>query len=398
MRILHVTASLDPKTGGPAENIRQLACALKARGASVVVACCDKPSDPWVATPEESFAEVHAFGPGKGGLYRYAPNLLPWLREQVGHFDAVTVDGVWQYNCLAASLAFAGTKTPYFVFPHGSLSPWFKRAYPLKHLKKWLYWPWASYGALKKAAAVLFTCEEERREARESFWLYRVNEAIVPCGITTPPQDAQTLAATFLDAYPELKDKRIVLFVGRIHGIKGCDLLAQAFSSVAGQDPNLRLVMVGPDQEALKEKINLLLSNQGYADRVVWTGLLRDRMKWGAYYAADVFCLPSHHENFGIVVAEALACGKPVLISDKVNIWREIKADGAGFVASDTAEGTKESLQKWLSLSPQDYQTMSQQARNTFAARYHINASAQMFLDLVRAHVGADSKDREEQQ
>jgi glycosyltransferase involved in cell wall biosynthesis len=114
--------------------------------------------------------------------------------------------------------------------------------------------------------------------------------------------------------------------------------------------------------------------------------MLQGDMKWGAFYAAEVFCLSSHQENFGIVVAEALACGKPVLISNKVNIWREIEADKAGFVDADTVDGTVRNFERWLALSTPEYAAMSDRAVVTFKSRFHIDRAAQRLIEIIREH------------
>ena len=112
--------------------------------------------------------------------------------------------------------------------------------------------------------------------------------------------------------------------------------------------------------------------------------MLQGDMKWGAFHAAEVFCLPSHHENFGIVVAEALACGKPVLISNKVNIWREIEADGAGFVADDTLDGTVTNLKRWLAMSQSEFQAMEARTATCFSNRFHVQRAAERLLEIIR--------------
>src|SRR6202030_4246906 len=96
---------------------------------------------------------------------------------------------------------------PYYVFTHGMLDPWFKKAYPLKHLKKLLYWPWAEYRVLRDAKAVLFTSEEERILARRSFALYRVRERVVAYGTAAPPGNSEQLRTQFLAQHPELRDR-----------------------------------------------------------------------------------------------------------------------------------------------------------------------------------------------
>jgi glycosyltransferase involved in cell wall biosynthesis len=384
MKLLRLISSLDPIGGGPIEGARRIDEELARLGHQVEVACLDDPGQPWHSVYP---ATVHALGPARLG-YRYSPVFLPWLRANRQHFDAVIVDGLWQYPGLAAWRAFAGTNTPYFVFTHGMLDPWFKRTYPLKHLKKWLYWPWAEYRVLRDAKAVLFTSEEERCLARESFWLYRANEVVTAYGTDTPQQDEDArLAAAFLNSHPETQGKRLFLYLSRIHEKKGCDLLIHAFAQVAAADPSLHLVMAGPDQTGLVATLKQQAQSLGIADRITWPGMLQGDAKWGAFHAAEVFCLPSHQENFGIVVAEALGCGKPVLISDRVNIWREIAADGAGIVRPDTVEGTVDALRAWLALTPEEQGRMRDSSRRCFENRYRIERVATDLIDIISHHI-----------
>lgn len=388
MNLLRLISSLDPRGGGPIEGARRIDTQLSRLGHRLEVACLDAPGQSWQS---DYPATVHALGPAKLG-YRYSPALVPWLHANHRRFDAVIVDGLWQYPGLAAWRALAGTDTPYFVFTHGMLDPWFKRTYPLKHLKKWLYWPWAEYRVLRDARAVLFTCEEERRLARESFWLYKANEIVTAYGTDSPPDDDDSqLANGFFAAYPETHGKRLFLYLSRIHEKKGCDLLIDAFAQVAATDPSLHLVMAGPDQTGWAATLKQQAQRLGIADRITWTGMLQGDAKWGAFHAAEVFCLPSHQENFGIVVAEALGCGKPVLISDKVNIWREIAADGAGIVRPDSVEGTVDALRTWLALTPEEQDRMRDSGRRCFENRYRIERVATNLVDIISRHIVAGS-------
>jgi glycosyltransferase involved in cell wall biosynthesis len=271
----------------------------------------------------------------------------------------------------------------YYIFVHGMLDPWFKHKYPIKHLKKWLYWPWGEYRVLRDARAVLFTSEEERIQARRSFWLYRARERVVAYGTSPPPQDAIAYGEKFLAAYPELRGARLFLFLGRIHEKKGCDLLIDAFAKVAMTDPTLRLVMAGPGQPTLVDGLKNLATARGIADRINWPGMLQGEMKWGAFYSAEVFVLPSHQENFGIAVAEALACGLPVLISERVNIWREILADNAGLAENDTQSGTDSLLRRWMEMPPQPRAQMRSNAIHSFESRFKVDAMAHDLIDVV---------------
>lgn len=378
MKILHVISSVDPRGGGPIEGINQIARVQITRGHTVEIVSIDDPADPMLATAS---LPVHALGPPLT-YYRYSPRLVPWLRANAHRYDAVIVNGLWQYGSYATWRALHGTGTPYFVFTHGMLDPWFKHEYPLKHLKKWLFWPWADYRVLRDAAAVFFTCEEERLLARRSFWLYRCNEAVVGFGTAAPAGDSTAQRAAFLSHFPGLENKRLLLFLSRIHEKKGCDLLIDAFADVCKRDARLHLVMAGPDQTGWKAALSARAKQLGIADRITWTGMLSGEMKWGAYHSAEAFVLPSHQENFGIVVAEALACGLPVLISNKVNIWREIRNSHAGIVADDTLVGTKSLLEGWLDLSEADRLHMREAAKQCFSAHFEINQAADS-LDIA---------------
>jgi len=387
MRLLHVLPTLDPASGGPAQAVRQSALAFTRLGHAVEIATLDEPGAPFLADVP---AQVAPLGSGRGN-YGFAPQASIWLRKQAPRFDAVIVHGLWQYPGLATRHALRGLPVPYYVFAHGMLDPWFKRTYPLKHLKKWLYWPWGEYRVLRDARAVLFTTEEERLLARQSFSLYRARECIVPCGTPAPPRDTATLRAVFFSAYPTLAARRLILFLGRLHPKKGCDLLLTAFARVAQTDPRLHLVMAGTGDAGMVSQLQTLAHELNVAPRVTWTGLLQHDLKWGAFAASDAFVLPSHQENFGIAVTEALASGTPVLISDKINIWREVDADQAGFVAADTVDGTTANLRRWLSLDRARIERMREQAQLSFATRFTIDAHARRLLDVLESDLGVSA-------
>jgi len=387
MRILRSIRSVNPEHGGPVEGIKQVSRIHQQAGHAVEIVSLDSPSDPWLT---ECPLKVHALGPARG-KFGYTPYLVPWLLEHAPRYDAVIINGIWQYNSLGVFRALRHLPTPYFVFPHGMLDPWFKRTYPLKHLKKWLYWPWAEYQVLRNANAVCFTCEEERRLARESFWLYRCNERVVAYGTAAPEGDAESQKKLFFERFPETRGKRLILFLGRIHPKKGCDLLIRAFAQVlkeapAGEafSPPLHLVIAGPDQAGWAEQLEALAASLHISDKITWTGMLTGEIKLGALRSAEVFALPSHQENFGIAVVEALGCGVPVLITNKVNIWREIEEDGAGLVENDDDEGTLRLFQQWLSLRQTDQRTYRVNALRCFEKRFEVRQAARSVIRILK--------------
>ena len=383
MRILHAITSLDPALGGVSEAVRVM-LQFGPEDCQSEVVTADAPDQIFL---RELGVPVHALGPHRG-VYGYTPRLGPWLRANRKRFDGVVLHGMWQWVGLSVWRTMR-RRVPYVAFPHGMLDPYFKRAFPMKHLKKLPYWMAVDYRVLRDAHRVLFTSEAEAELARKSFALHRWKPMVVPFGAVPSEGDPVAQRESFLAAYPAARGRRLLLFLGRIHPKKGCDLLMNAFLKVAMQHDDLDLVMAGPDPAGWRAELERPLMAAELAHRVHWPGMLSGDQKWGAFYAAEAFVLPSHQENFGIAVAEALSCGVPVLLSDKVNIAAEIARDGAGMMESDTAEGTLELLKRWLARGAEEREAMSARALDTFRARYDMREGAkaipQLFETAVRA-------------
>ena len=377
MRLLHVIHSADPRHGGPIEALTVRARLLARMGHSVEVASCDDPNAGFL---RDAPLPIHAHGPGVG-KYGLAPRLLAWLRDHHRDYDSVIVNGIWQYNGLAVRRALRDSGRPYFVFPHGMLDPWFREQYPLKHLKKLPYWLLVERLNLKDAAGVLYTSEEERQRAGPAFPRYAANEHVAPYGIAAPEKPLADYVRAFAAAHPALAGTRFLVFMGRLHEKKGIDLLLDAFA--AAPDRELGLLVAGPDDTPYAAALKARAERLGIAARVTWAGMLRGDVKYGALAAAEAFVLPSHQENFGVAVVEALACGTPVLISDKVNIWREVQAGGAALVEPDTLDGARRLLERWLALPGSERAAMAAAARPLFRERFDIEASIARFLDIV---------------
>ena len=374
--VLHVIRTIDPRYGGPVEGIRQLSAYYGERNWKVEIACLDQPGSPWIA---DFPARIHALGAGKGkyGLHIGAARQMALLADRV---DAIVVNGLWEFTAPLVALAAGRKNVPYYVFPHGMLDPWFKSAFPLKHLKKSIYWRLFLGGFLRRAEAVFFTTEEEMTLAKQSFSPYQCNEVLVGYGTSAPSGVPGAQRAEFESSFPEVRGKRNILFLGRIDPKKGCDLLLEAFSAVLKNDPDWHLIMAGPDQSGWRADLEQRADQIGLAGRITWTGPLSGDLKWGAFHGAEAFALPSHQENFGIAVAEALACGVPVLITDKINIWREIQRDDAGLVAPDTLEGAKHLLREWSTLDPSERERKRSASRRCFEKNFEISAAARRLI------------------
>ena len=390
MKLLHVIGSMNPQTGGPCQMIRSFAPAFIAQGHTLEVVCLDDPGAKYLAN--ESF-RIHAVGQGRGA-WNHHPALLPWLNEHLREYDAAILNGLWQFQGYALWQASKKPKSPpYYIFPHGMLDPWFQKlsVRPLKALRNWIFWKTIQHRIVHRAAGLLFTCEEEQRLARLPFRPYHpAKEAVVGLGIPGPPPFQPQMTAAFAEKCPDINGGKYFLFLGRIHPKKGVDLLIKAYASLHlsagtnGHAPIPRLVIAGPDLEtAYGQEMQQLARQTCPAGSVLWPGMITGDAKWGALYGAEAFVLISHQENFGIAVVEALACGKPVLISNQINIWREIEEDCAGLVRDDTLQGAQELFRQWKSLSPEDRATMIAATKACYENRFGVAFANQRLLAAV---------------
>ena len=390
MRILHIIASFNPVTGGPAEAIRNIILEYNKLDIKAEVVCLDKPESLSLGPLPY---DVHALG-HTNSVWFYSPNLTTWVKANIDRFDAVIIHGLWLYPSYAVSNVLQSLRTesvdgqglrkvpPMFVFPHGMLDPYFQRSVQrrLKAARNWLYWKLIERRVINSADALLFTCETELLLARQTFRPYKPKKEInVGYGIVEPPAFDTAMADAFATACPAVAGRPYLLFLSRINYKKGVDLLINAYAEIAAAKSPLddtfpQLVIAGPGMDsAYGETIRQLVGKFPILDGLIhFPGMLTGDAKWGAIYGCEAFALPSHQENFGIAVAEALACGKPVLISDQVNIWREIMQGKGGIISDDTLNGTQRMLEQWLCMSPAEQQQMGTNARSVFETYFRM--------------------------
>lgn len=416
MKILHIIAEIEPRRGGVSQAVRTMISGLDKEGVSNEVVSLDAPDAPFLAG--DSF-RVHALGPRRG-QWGYSPKLVAWLVENAAQYTVILLHGLWLYPGYAAYKAMrilknrqkTGTHPKFFIMPHGMLDPWFQKASSrkIKALRNWGYWKLIESNLIAEADGLLFTCEAERLLAREPFRPYRPkSETVVGLGVDQPPTYIPAMREAFLEKCPELQNAPYFLFLSRIHEKKGVDLLIKAYSKlvqnywlkeseaypkkdsesevdVLSQRMNVpKLVIAGPDLETpYGQQVQEIASRlQNYTNLIFFPGMLTGNAKWGAFYGCEAFVLPSHQENFGIAVVESLSCGKPVLISDQVNIWQEIESEGAGLIASDSQEGTEQILENWLNLPDEKKQTMEQQAQKLYLKYFAVEPATRNMMNAI---------------
>ena len=383
MKLLRVIHTIQAHSGGPIEGLKQASRIMSELGVEVEIACLDTPET--VRDETEEFPwRIHALGPGTLGTFSYSSALKKWLDANVAQYDAVIIHGNWQYHGFATSKACIRHNIPYFIYPHGMLDPWFNETYPLKKLKKRLYWNWGEHPVLHNAKAVLFTCAEECRRARRCFSPYSVNEKVIGYGTNASKDSIDSLQESRPHPTPYF------LFLARIQEKKGLDLLIEAYASLDTELKDIPdLLIAGPEQQpgyAQRLKSNFPQAN------IHWIGSVEGTKKWRLLACAEALILPSHQENFGIVVAESLAVGTPTLISNKVNIYNEIEQHQAGLVENDDLSGTLMLMQKWCSLSSEEKDTMANAAENLFKTHFEIRKATESLITYIQETIDADER------
>ena len=398
MKILHIIPTMNPETGGPCEAIRNISVELNKFNIQNEVVCLDNEDEAFIKN--QSFT-IHALGKAKGP-WAYNKNLIAWLENNLSNYDKVILHALWLFQGFALNKAISKIKKKsksfypaYFLMPHGMLDPYFQKAKErkLKAIRNIIYWHLVENKVVNNATAILFTCEQEKILARKSFKNYFPKAEInVSYGIISPPNKIDSFKSAFNIKIPETQDiTPYILFISRIHIKKGVDILVNAYEKILenyplNEIPNLVIAGPGIDTEYGKSILLNVNSNPKLLKKIHFTGMLRDDSKWGAFYGCEAFILPSHQENFGIAVAEALGCGKPVLISNQVNIYKEIELENAGFIEEDTLFGTYTLLDKWLKLTLLEKEQISANAKKCFDNHFRIEATAQNLLRILNSY------------
>ena len=389
IRVLSIISRAAPESGGPIQGLISQQIELKDKVQFNIVSL-DSPDADFIKTFPMPLNPVGLGARERDRLnrfarhYDYSPHLIPWLKSHIRDYDVILVHGLWNFATYAAARVLPGSGVPYFVFTHGMMDPWFRDTYPLKHLAKQAFWLFNEGVLMAGARSVLFTSEDEKVLARGVFAGYgNYKETVVGYGTNRPPAQTPAQTAAFKAACPDVADRPYLLFLSRIHPKKGCDLMIDAFATIAKQAPDLQLVIAGPDQIGWAAKLEAQVETLGLSDRIHFPGGLFGDAKWGALRGADAFVLPSHQENFGIVVAEAMACSVPVLTTHKVNIWREVEKAGGGMIVDDTPAGITELLRRWIGLSPDEKAAMREAAFEGYKTYFRMEvASANLHARL----------------
>ena len=390
MKVLHVIPGLAARTGGPAATVVESSRALAAEGIETTIFATDiscaafsrnrgrvRPADLPKGANE---LDVRLFPLRPPARLVFSPALDRALLRETSGFDIVHIHSLFLFPQFSAYRRAVGAGRPYIVSPRGALDPYLRARGRLR--KAATDWLWQRR-MLERAAALHLTSEEEARLVADV--APAVRRVVVPNGITWAWYQTLPDPGAFRRGYLNGHDGPLVLNLGRVSHKKGLDILIRAFALVAREEPEARLAIVGPDDEGLSGPLAALAAYEGVEASISFIGMLTGDDKLSALAAADVWALPSHTENFGIAVVEALAAGLPVVVSPAVNTAAEMVAASAGLVCPPKPEPLAAELLALLR-NPQERSRLGERARE-FTRRFDWSVVApelaEMYADVL---------------
>jgi len=373
---LHVISSLNLASGGPTQSVIHLCEALNALGAPAEIATGQAGGE---TVPTDLLTPLHTFPIVSPRKLRRSPGLARFLMEEARRFDIIHVHGLWEWPGRYARRAAQASHKPLVISPRGMLEPW-----PLQQnrfTKRLALALWERRN-LDSAALLHATAEMEAQNFRRLGLSNPV--AIIPNGLDSPSPLPGPRPST-----------RRVLFLSRLHPKKGADLLLRAWARLGSRRSGWHLALAGPDENGYQAVLSAEAGRLGLGDTVQFLGPVYGDAKWDLIRSADLFVLPSHSENFGNVVVEALSQSVPVIATHGTP-WRDLAEKGCGWWVPTSESALAEALAEALALGPNGLAAMGGKgeawSRSTFSAGAVAATMLRHYQDLLdtRSHDIAD--------
>src|SRR5215471_16668764 len=343
--VCQVVASTNEQTGGPAGSVTNLAEALTAHGVSSHLFTLDYQ---WLgerARSKEVIEHVLAAGFIARRFRGHDPAAKRKLADlAASEFDLIHNHGMWMFPNLYARIAAQKANIPLVTSPRGMLDSWALNRSRAKKRAVWLL-----HERRNLLAVTVFHATSEQEAAAVRGLGFQQPIAVIGNGVSAA-SNRDLCDDSILESYPDLMGKKGLLFMSRLHPKKGLEPLIHAWSQLSRMFSDWRLVIAGPDLTGYRPKLDQLVTALGLSDTVLFTGPLQGSAKESMLSWADLFVLPSYSENFGNVVAEALACGLPV-VTTTATPWRELVEQDCGWYVHPTLDSVTEALAAAMSLS-----------------------------------------------
>lgn len=365
MNILHVIASINRETGGPAVTVPRLASTLSGLGARTTLATLDYARH----GPQAEVPGVQLLSLPAGALARalrgWSPALAAALAAQVRQrLDIVHGHGLWMFPTLYARRAAVRERVAFVLSPRGMLDRW---SLERSALRKAL--AWRAFERANLASAALFHATSDAEADAIRALAFSQPIAMVPNGVDLPDLSRTPARAVLENAHPELRGKRWLLFLSRLHPKKGLAELLDAWRSLEARFPGWHLVVAGPETDGHGMAMRRYAGELGLDGRTTFTGMLAGSAQACAFGNAELFVLPSHAENFGLAVAEALAYGLPAIVT-KAAPWRALADERCGWWIDNERPALRQALELSLALASPELRDMGRRGRELVARRY----------------------------
>ncbi len=322
--------------GGVVQTVLDLCRTLAGKGHRVSLATCDAVDvpQPW-RHDQDDFPRVQELAKSSlcGALLSRVA--LGQFRGMLDETDVVHLHTPWELSNLQLSRLLHREKVPYIVTVHGMLDDYSMRQ---KGKKKRAYLALGGRKLFSRATTVHFTAEAEREQALP--WIPGDYFSVIQaCAMDLTPYENLPGPTPALEAFPQINSpRRKILFLSRVHPKKGVDLLLRAAQLLKSRGLTFEILIAGPGEETYVTELRQLAEKLGVSDSTHFLGMVRGDVKLSLYELADVFVLPTHQENFGLVLPEALACGTPLVTTRGTDIWRELEQAGASIVDNQPNE------------------------------------------------------------
>ena len=377
---------MDPKLGGPPDGVRTLIESFNKIGIKSGLAVIDCPTSPWLQNINAEILAVRGFG-----KYKFSINFLVKLNKFVKNFDVIIIHGVWQFHSVAASIICLKQKSPYFQYLHGALDKWFREEYIVKHFKKVIYFQLIEKKILKNSNGILYTSDGEIASQDKGFKIENSNKLNVGFSKNYLNQKKILSRKNLEKIIPAIKNKTVILFLSRIHKKKGIDLLIKAIHRIDKVNNRILddyvFLIVGPCGDFIK--LDIFVEQYNLGKLIVRIDWVEDKIKWSLLKHSDLLCLPSYSENWGAVVVESIMCGTPVLISNRVNIYKDIDDGNCGLICDPNVSSVASTLLYWMKSDKLFKKSLEENCEKTFFHRYDSEKNIKNLLNSLESNLSS---------
>ena len=376
IKILRIINSLDPKYGGPSIATIDSTKILNQNNFDVDIVTSDKKNSNFYKGRD---IKIINLGPSIG-KYSFNLKLFFWLLKNKHNYEKYIIHGLWQFNSLLARLIL---KKNYFIFTHGQLDPFFSFQ-KFKLFKKKIYWFLLEKKNLIKAESILLTSENEKKNLKKTFVDTKgIKQNVINYGILRSNLNKINSIKLFKKKFSILRNETFFIYLGRFHEKKGCDILIKSLKKVVDQNYKIKVLMAGPNND-YKKKLIKLSKKLKLENNIIWSSLILSELKCGAIASSEAMLLASNGENFGVSIVESLSFGKPVITTNKVNIYEEIIKYKSGLICNNNVKSFSEAIIQYINLKKALKRKMRLNAINCFNECFNLKYNQVKLISILK--------------